>query len=113
MNYFAILASLLVGCHIFSMKMITKYYKNNQKLFNISLVITISSFILSRIFIILAMRKTNPVFVHIILNFSIFVTLILSLLFIKDSFKNIKLKQFILGLVIFIIGLMIIQLSIK
>ena len=113
MNYLAVLASLNVGCLIFSMKMVTKYYKNNQKLFNISLAITILSFILSRILIILAMKNTNPVFVHIILNFSIFITLILSLIFIKDSFKNIKLKQFILGLIIFIIGLIIIQLSLN
>ena len=113
MNYFPFLASILVGCHIFSMKMITKYYKNNQKLFNISLFITMITFILSRIFIILSMNKNNPVIVHIILNFSIFITLILSLIFIKNSFKNINLKQFILGLVIFITGLIIIQLSLN
>ena len=113
MNYFPFLASLLIGCHIFSMKMITKYYKNNQKLLYISLFISIISFLISRVFIIFSMKNTNPVIVHIILNFSIFITLILSLIFIKDSFKNIKLKQFILGLVVFIIGLMIIQLSLN
>ena len=113
MNYLPFLASILVGCHIFSMKMITKYYKNNQKLFNISLIITIITFILSRIFIILSMNKNNPVIVHLFLNFSVFTTLILSLIFVKDLFKNINLKQFILGIIIFITGLSIIQLSIK
>lgn len=113
MNYFPFLASLLVGCHIFSMKMITKYYNINQTLFIISLLITVVSFILSRIFIVFAMKNINPVIVHIILNLSVFVTLLLSLIFIKDSFKNINLKQFSLGLVIFMIGLVIIQLSIN
>jgi len=111
--YLSFLASLFVGFHIFSMKMITKYYKKNQRLFNISLLITIISFILSRIFIITSMNKSNPVLVHIILNFAVFVTLILTLIFNKESFKNINLKQFIFGLVIFIIGLIIIQLSLN
>lgn len=107
------LASIFVGFHIFSMNMITTYYKKNKKLFNISLLISIITFIISRIFIILSMKNINPVIVHIILNFAVFVTLILTLLFCKDSFKKIKLKMLIFGLFIFVIGVSIIQLSIK
>lgn len=108
-----ILASIFVGFHIFSMKMITEYYKKNKNMFYLSLIITIITFIISRILIILSMNNNNPVIVHIILNFAVFITLILTLLFNKNSFKKINNKLFIIGLIIFVIGLNIIQISIK
>ena len=111
---YGLLSSVFIGIHLFTIKLLSVYRNKNYNYFMLSLLVTILAFLISRYTIYMSMKNnTNPVYVHILLNFALFTTLLLTLLFYNKGLKNINLKKFIIGLTIFISGLILIQLSIK
>ena len=113
---YACLASFIVGFHIFSFKYIDiinkmpKSYKKSQLMFW-TILISAIAFILSRIFIFKGMEKTtHPAYVHLILNCSVFITLVLSVIILNQSLDYLRL---IGGIIITLVGLAIVQTSIK
>ena len=100
---YACLATLVVSFHLFSLKLLSLYKDYFYEIF----VIMIITMILSRYFIYLAMSKTsNPTDVHLILNCSIFITLLLSYFYLK---VNIDILKYIVGIVFVGIGLCIVH----
>lgn len=115
---YSFLASLVVGFHIFSFKYIDVLMKNkerkskNRHLFEISATIFVSivAFLVSRVLIFKGMQNTDqPALVHIILNTSVFITLLLSVLLLKSTMC---ISRLILGIFVTLCGLYIVQTSI-
>ena len=110
MNYifFSILGTVTVACHLFSLKLLSSH----KQYFNEILIFAIVTMLLSRYFIYLGMSKTkNPTNVHLILNTSVFITLLLSLLILK--IKDFNLTRYIIGAVVVLTGLYIVNTSCK
>lgn len=107
MNYiYSILATLFVGIHLFSIKLLSVF---KSKYYEI-LSFTIFTLIISRILIYYAMKDSeNPADVHIILSFSVFVTFFLSLYFFK--LDKIDVYKYALGIMLIIAGLYFVQTS--
>ena len=112
------LAAFVVGFHIFSFKYIDFLLKNRvgksnkQHIVEFSLTILISllAFLLSRYLIFKGMQSTDhPALVHIILNMSVFVTLILSLLLLGSQPC---ITRLIVGTLVTLLGLYIVQTSV-
>ena len=60
----------------------------------LSLLVTVFAFLISRYTIYMSMKNnTNPVYVHVLLNFAVFTTLLLTILFYNKGLKNINLKK--------------------
>ncbi len=115
---YSLLAALIVGFHIFSFKYLDILLKkgggNGKNVYNMKfyLVIFISlvTFLLSRWLIFRGMQTApNPAMVHAILNTSVLVTLVLSLLLLgaRADFCRI-----LLGILFILVGTIIIQFSI-
>ena len=103
---FSILAAFVIAFHLFSLKLLSVY---DQYFYEI-LIFIIVTMIISRYLIYLAMSETsNPADVHLLLNTSVFVTLLLSVYFLK--LKNFDIIRYITGIVVVIIGLYIVQTS--
>ena len=101
--FYACLATLVVSFHLFSLKLLSSY---NDYFYEI-LGFAIISMLLSRYFIYMAMSKTsNPTDVHLILNCSIFITLLLSYYVLKVKIDMLK---YILGIFVVFIGLCIVH----
>ena len=80
--------------------------------FNEILLFMIFTLIISRFLIYYAMKETdNPTNVHNILSLSVFVTLILSNMFLKLNNYNIYI--YLLGIVFILIGLYFIRIAVK
>mgnify|MGYP000023459015 CR=1 FL=1 len=109
MNYvYSILGCVFVGIHLFSLKLLSKY----ENYFNEILLFMIFTLIISRFLIYYAMKETdNPTNVHNILSLSVFVTLILSNMFLKLNNYNIYI--YLLGIVFILVGLYFIRIAVK
>jgi drug/metabolite transporter (DMT)-like permease len=104
---YSLIAALVTGFHIFSLKYL---HHVEKKWHYYALLIVILLAILSRYLIFHSMKHTtNPTIVHLLLNFSIFVTFFLSLWFLKLNDFNIYLFSF--GLLLTVIGFFLIQYS--
>uniref|UniRef100_A0AB39JCD6 EamA domain-containing protein n=1 Tax=Florenciella sp. virus SA2 TaxID=3240092 RepID=A0AB39JCD6_9VIRU len=108
---YAIVSCIIIGFHIFSLKYLDisiKTHKNKNNKYFILLFIIITA-IISRFFIYKSMQTApHPAFVHIILNFSIFIVLLLSIIILK---KKVDLLKFIIGLLLCISGFIIVKKS--
>ncbi len=103
---YAIAASLIVGVHLFTMKMVSFSQNVSEK--QMYIAVTTISLLLSRWCIYKAMEATsNPTLVHVILNLSIFVTFFASILFLKLS--QFHFYKFLFGLFLVVVGLACIQ----
>ena len=109
MNYiYSILGCVFVGINLFSLKLVSKY----ENYFYEILLFMITTLLISRVFIYYAMKETdNPTNVHIIISFSVFVTLILSNLFLKLNSYDIY--TYILGIIFVLLGLNLIRIAVK
>ena len=107
MKYFySILASLTIGLHLFAIKLMSEY----KAYFYEMLILSAVALIISKYFTYYAMVKfKNPTDVHIILNFSVFITLFLSVYILNIPAINIY--KYIFGILLVIIGLYFIQTS--
>ena len=106
--FFSILATVTVACHLFSLKLLLSH----KQYLNQILIFTTVTMLLSRYFIYLGMSKTkNPTNVHLILNMSVFITLLLSLCILK--IKDFNLTRYVIGAIIIIIGLYVVNTSSK
>jgi drug/metabolite transporter (DMT)-like permease len=105
---YSLIAAVLAGLHIFSLKFLEK--SNTHSYYLLVGVIALS--IISRYSIYRAMKYTsNPTIVHIFLNFSVFVTFFLSVWLLNITDFNIQ--YFLLGLLFISIGGFLIQYSYK
>lgn len=103
---YSILSAILVGMHLFSIKLLSVY----TLYFNYILFFTLLTMILSRYTIYLAMKNTNnPTNVNLILNLSVFVTFFASLYFLK--LEKFDFPRYVIGILFIIIGLTFIQMS--
>jgi hypothetical protein len=116
---YSFVAAFLVGFHIFSFKYIDYLLKNNvvksskHRIFEFSITIFISlcAFLLSRYFIFRGMQNTDhPVLVHIILNTSVFVTLLLSFMLLGSK---LCIYRLMIGTILTLLGLYIVQTSVQ
>lgn len=111
-NYmlYAIIASIIVGFHLFTLKMLSYKQNKTEKIFYG--VITLITLLLSRYFIYKSMElTTNPTLVHIILNLSVFITFICSLFILK--LHDFYISRFIIGIILITLGIGCIQSSYK
>ncbi len=108
---YTILACIIIGFHIFSLKYLDvciKTNKNKNIKYYVLLFIIVTT-IISRILIYKSMQTTtHPVLVHIILNFSIFIVLLLSIIILK---KKVEIVKFCIGFVLCISGFFIVKKS--
>ena len=104
-----ILACICVGTHIFSFKYIQKYKDHKNLMFIYLAIASFSIWCLSRVFIYCASYSFDIVFLHLLLNMSVFVTFILSVLILKNSYNMYKM---LCGLVLAIFGLYLVKTSI-
>ena len=103
---YSFIASIIVGLHLFSIKLLSLYPKWTVPL----IVFIIVTFAISRILIYYAMKNiSNPAIVNVLLNCSVFVTFLASLYFLKLQTFNIWL--FGLGLILVVIGFTCIHMS--
>jgi drug/metabolite transporter (DMT)-like permease len=103
---YSILASLFIGLHLFCIKLMSTY----KTYFYEILLLSTLALIISKYYTYYAMIKfENPTDVHNILNFSVFITLFLSVYFLNITPINIY--KYIVGLIFIIIGLYFIQTS--
>ena len=111
MNYigylYAIIASILVGLHIFTFKYIEKYEKYYYLIF---LSLSVLLWICSRYFLYISNKTLDIVLVHLFLTCSIFVTLILSMIIYKPNYDIIRM---IIGIILAIFGVYLVDTSIK
>jgi uncharacterized membrane protein HdeD (DUF308 family) len=103
---YAFLACIVVGIHIFSMKMMSL----KKQWFYPLLALVLVTLIISRFLIYEALTKAdNPTLVHLILNMSIFVTFFATSYFLPlQSFDH---KLFLLGLFLVVVGVGCIRFS--
>ena len=103
---YALLSALVVGLHLFSLKLLSLYEDYVMPL----LAFAIATMLASRFLIYTAMRKTdNPTNVHLVLNLSIFVTLAASMLFLP--IHEFHVTYYVGGVVCMLFGLYLVQLS--
>ena len=103
---YSLIAAFLVGFHIFTMKLITIKGDYFYELLFLSIIMLI----VSRVFIYYAMCNTdNPANVHLLLNNSVLVVFVLTLMFLK--IKKFDIMWFSLGLFFVLLGFYIIQIS--
>ena len=116
--FYSSLAAIVVGFHIFSFKYIDHLLKNKagkskkQHIieFSLTIFISLAAFLLSRYLIFRGMQNTDhPSLVHIILNMSVFVTLLLSLILLGSKPC---ISRLILGIIVTLLGLYIVQTSV-
>jgi len=105
--FYSLIAALTAGLHIFSLKYLQSV-KSDYYYHFLSGVILLA--IVSRYSIYHAMKYTNnPTIVHLFLNFSTFVTFILSLWVL--NLKDFNVNCFLLGILLISIGFYLIQYS--
>lgn len=98
-------AIICVGCHIFSFKYIQhcKY-----KYFMALIVCSFLLWCLSRVFIYYSSYELDIVFLHLLLNTSVFVTLFLSVFVLKQKYNMMKM---LIGLFLALFGLYLVKSS--
>ena len=107
MNYiYSFLGSFFVGVNLFTLKLLSKY----DEYFNEILMFMILTLIVSRILIYYAMKEIdNPTNVHLILSLSVFVTFLLSKIFLK--MRNMNTIIYFLGMILVIFGLYLVRIA--
>lgn len=107
MDYFySICASIFVGLHLFSLKLLSKFPTRFYEIFTFMIL----TLLISRFLIYLAMSTTqNATNVHIILNLSVFVTLFASIYVF--NLTNFNFKRYMIGLSLVVAGLYFVQTS--
>ena len=103
---YALLASICIGFHIFSIKYIQNVH-NTRKLIYI-IIGSFCLFIISRIFIYLSSMRLNISYVHVLLNLSILVSTALTIYIYKIK---IDIMKFLCGFIILLFGIFIIYKS--
>lgn len=104
---YSLIAALVTGFHIFSLKYLNLVEKD---FYYYSLIVVILLAILSRFLIYHSMKyTTNPTIVHLLLNFSTFITFFLSLWFL--NLKDFNIYLFSLGVFLITIGFYLVQYS--
>ena len=103
---FGLLAAITAGIHIFGMKLFSVY---KDRFYEV-LAFVVTTMIISRLFIYYAMEHTkNPTLIHLMLNCSIFVTFLLSIVVLE--LKDFHQGLFCLGLLLTVIGMGCVQYS--
>ena len=109
---YAIIASIIVGCHVFSLKYldISIQTHENKNIKYFLLLFIILTAIVSRILLFKSLQTAkHPVFVQTVLNvMSIFVVLILSTIILK---KNVNYLIFTFGVILTFSGIYVVQKS--
>ena len=112
MKYFySLIATLLIGIHIFSLKYIHDIYRIENKINSKIILFLLISFLIALIgkyLIFLDCQYNSIIIIHSILNCSVFVTFLLSILFFNQKMNY--LKTFI-GIILTIIGFYLIESS--
>ena len=98
-------AIICVGCHIFSFKYI-QHCKQNY--FNSLIIGSFLLWCLSRVFIYYSSFELDIVFLHLLLNTSVFVTLFLSVFVLKQKYNMMKM---LIGLFLALFGLYLVKSS--
>ena len=110
--YYAIISAIILGFHIFSLKyldIVLKKKDNKYGHYYIILFIALTV-ILSRFTIFKGMKRVNnPALVHLILNFSVFIVLFLSITILKIK---VKIYKFLFGTFICLFGFYIVNTSV-
>ena len=106
---YMLLACICVGTHIFSFKYIQKYKNINTNKFIILALASLLVWCISRIFIYIASYSFDVVFMHLLLNMSVFVTFAFSVVILKNDYKMYKM---LCGLILAILGLYLVKSSI-
>ena len=102
---YSIIASLIVGTHLFSLKLLSTDYID----YTTVLVIVIVTMFLSRYFIYLGMKYIDPTIVHLILSMSVFITFTGSVFILKNNKFNTS--YFLSGITFILIGVFLILTS--
>jgi hypothetical protein len=103
---YSICASIFVGLHLFSLKLLSEFPNKFYEIFTFMIL----TLLISRFLIYLAMSATqNATTVHIILNLSVFVTLFSSIYVF--NLTNFNLKRYMIGLSLVVAGLYFVQTS--
>lgn len=103
---YSFIASIIVGLHLFSIKLLSLYPKWTVPL----IIFIVVTFGITRVLIYYAMKNvSNPAIVNVLLNCSVFVTFLASLYFLKLQTFNMWL--FGLGLIFIVIGFTCINMS--
>lgn len=109
---YAIIASIIVGFHVFSLKYLDisiKTHKNKNIKYGLLLFIIITAIVTRFLLYKSFQTAKHPVFVQTILNMiSIFVVLVLSVIILK---KEVNYFIFIIGVILTFSGLYIVQKS--
>ena len=98
-------AIICVGCHIFSFKYIQHCNRDSF------IFLILGSFLLwclSRVFIYYSSYELDIVFLHLLLNTSVFVTLFLSVFVLKQKYNMMKM---LIGLFLALFGLYLVKSS--
>ena len=103
---YALIASICIGFHIFSIKYIQQL--KDKTLFIFILIGSFCLFLISRVFIYLSSIYIPISYVHVLLNLSILVTTLLSIYIYQ---LKVNLPQFLSGFILIVIGLLIIRKS--
>jgi len=103
---FSLLAAIVIGIHIFSLKLLSKY---DKYFIEISILVVVTM-ILSRFLIYYAMfYSDNPTNVHLLLSVSVFITFLASWYFFK--LEKFDIKRNIGGMILVLLGFYFIQTS--
>ena len=103
---YGLIAAIMIGLHNVSIKWMSLHKDRFYEIAGIALV----TLIISRIFIYWAMESvSNPTFVHLCLNFSIFITFLFSVFVL--GIKDFNRELFGLGLLLTVVGMGCIQYS--
>ena len=112
MKYFySLIATFLIGIHIFSLKCIHDIYKVEKKITKKIIILILLSFSLSFIgkyLIFLDCQDNSIIIIHSILNCSVFVTFFLSLFFFNNKVNFLRI---FFGIILTIIGFYLIESS--
>ena len=109
---YTLLATIIIGFHVFSLKYLDVVLKKEDNVYGHYYVILfiILTTIISRYLLFKSMEKiSNPALVHILINFSVFIVLLLSIFILK---VKIKIYKFLFGTFICLFGFYIVNTSV-
>ena len=107
-----ILATIIIGLHVFSMKLITNHYDDVNEIDNLLIfyfIFFIITQIVGKLLIFYECFNLPIVFIHLVLNCSVFVTFILSIFILNRKYDYLKT---ILGIILVLSGLYLVETSI-
>ena len=104
------LGSILTGIHIFSIKYVYLFSLPNTYFFYLLIAISLTIWTLSRVFIYIACEKLSIPSIHIIMNLSILVSTLCSILLLNTKVHYLI---FLLGVLFMLCGVYCVNLSVK